>query len=192
MHVPHVDPIEPWFLGGNILNYKNKELDWIKKYWHEPSYVMHSLNFIKLGLALLNTLPCRWYITSMNDISQDLDRFIYFENYRYLFKNANWLPPIKPFADFSDREKKTFDDVTKTDCGFVVSKESVIDDHPTPLMHYDYAKTFLEQSLGIKLDYNWVKQADDILDTVDLHAKIRDQYLDKLKWDNWKHWVRGL
>ena len=78
-HDIHQQGIEPnnisnWRLGGNIW-VKEIEMEWVKDFWSESSYVYHSCNFISLALSLLKTLPCKYHITSMIDLRPDIERY---------------------------------------------------------------------------------------------------------------------
>lgn len=60
-----------WKTAGSIFNYINASLydeKWIKTFFFEPAYLMHTLNHISLTQEFLNSIGCKWYMTSIGDI----------------------------------------------------------------------------------------------------------------------------
>jgi len=67
---PVLNRLEKWKTGGDINNPKNKKVydeTWMKKFFSEKAYIMHSLNYITLIQELLNSTRCTWYMTSIID-----------------------------------------------------------------------------------------------------------------------------
>jgi len=60
-----------WKTYGSIFNYHNKKLyddKWIKTFFFEPAYLMHTFNNIALTQQFLNGLGVTWYMTSIGDV----------------------------------------------------------------------------------------------------------------------------
>ena len=190
-HVPHRFPLDGWTTGGSIHNNPEYTPEWIENYWNETSYVMHTLNFIKLGISLLDSQPAKWYMTSMNDLIDDIDRCIIYDRYRNMFDRNEWIPPIKPVFDQSNYQKKPFKKpIRKHDK--IEWYADVIDPHPTPLFYYEYVNNYLTDRLQVTVDYEWSKKADDLLSTVITHEEIKEMYIRELGWNNQIYWIRGL
>ena len=63
--------IANWKTAGSIFNYINQKLydkKWIKTFFFEPAYFMHTLNHISLTQGLLESTGCTWYMTSIGDV----------------------------------------------------------------------------------------------------------------------------
>lgn len=192
MHIPHRLPMDGWFTGGSIMNNPYYSDEWKNETWVESSYVMHTLNFIRLATALLDSLPCRYYMTSMNDLTQDIDSFMWLDDYRPFLQTDKWLPPMKPFAESGPFPAKPFKKAVRNRFGVLERYVDVTDPHPSPLAHYEYANKYIAPKLGITLDYLWAKTADDSLADATVHEDIRDILIKKINWDNQENWVRGL
>ena len=194
MHIPHRFPLDGWFTGGNLLNNPTFNEEWKNFYWNESSYVMHTLHFITLATKLLESLPCTWYMTSMNDLLDELDdnRFIAFDRYREYLNTENWLPPLQEYFQKNNFEQKILNKPIRDHLGQIIDYKKYKDPHPSPLVHYFYAKEFLADRLNITLDYNWAKTADDLISNASVHEDIRPLLIEHLKWDNNANWMRGL
>ena len=60
-----------WKTAGSIFNYINASLydeKWIKTFFFEPAFLMHTLNNISLTQEFLKSVGCTWYMTSIGDI----------------------------------------------------------------------------------------------------------------------------
>jgi hypothetical protein len=60
-----------WKTYGSIFNYHNVDLydeKWLRTFFYEPAYFMHTLNNIILVQNMLDGIGCKWYMTSMGDI----------------------------------------------------------------------------------------------------------------------------
>jgi hypothetical protein len=188
-HDIHQQGIEPhnisnWRLGGNIW-VKEIEMEWVKDFWSESSYVYHSCNFINLGITLLKTLPCRYYITSMIDLRPDIERL--HPGYSRLFNDdIEWK---QDFVSFSQQEnyqgikhrQRTWDATIKK----LVPKVG-IDRHPTPKMYLKW----LEQNLGFDHSNSFIEKIkqmpDDYIDT------NPQEFYTNLDWHDAKYRIRGI
>lgn len=67
-----------WRTKGNIFSPWNEEIfdeKWIRNFWNEKAYYIHTLNSILLAQQFLESIGCQWYMTSMSDLYhiQNLD-----------------------------------------------------------------------------------------------------------------------
>lgn len=189
LHKPDKFPDEPWFTGGNIFNSPLYNAEWAGYYWNSTSYVMHTMNFINMSTAILNSLPCKWYFLSMNDLYELIEFTPELNIYLKLF-NDKWLPPIKPFFDQNYKTKWFKKPIRKL--GITTHHVTVEDPHPTPIAHFDYVQQNFSNLLNMKFDQQWAEKATDLLDSVTTHEDIRECYINNLGWDNRKNWIRGL
>lgn len=91
-----------WKTFGGMFSIYNKKVftpDWIKMFFYEPAYVMHTLNSIKLVQELLKSTGCQWYMTSIGDIrnlGSDIDvHEDYSETITSKFNMAERYPEFK-------------------------------------------------------------------------------------------------
>ena len=60
-----------WKTAGSVFNFINEKLydqKWIGTFFYEPAFFMHTLNNIMLTQGLLNSIGCKWFMTSIGDI----------------------------------------------------------------------------------------------------------------------------
>lgn len=184
MHQPKPYLPEGWAQGGNMLAAPDFEQCWISSIWNEQSYVMHTLNFIKLAITLLESLPCTWYMTSLHDITSEVKRYpTAFKNYLPLFEHKRFLPPMDSFFSQYDFPKKTLVDV----------KNAVqIDEHPTPIAHYAWLAEVLAPRLNKLPNEQWALDANSVLfDKCKYYSKLHDDYKMQLGWDARFNWISG-
>lgn len=166
VHYPGIVPGSNWRSGGSLLA-KEVEVGWIRDTWREESYVMHSLNFINLGITLLKSLPAQWFITSSVDVRPDLDKFPKLEFYRTVFEDNQWLPSIQEYA-IANGYKGIWCRYIKDDRLFSIKrKDRQFDLHPTP----EYYQMWLEENLLPKLD---ISLDADIVERVKEFSKIEE------------------
>jgi hypothetical protein len=176
--------ISNWRLGGNIW-VKEIEMEWVKDFWSESSYVYHSCNFIHLALSLLKTLPCKYYITSMIDLRPDIERL--HPGYMKLFNDdIEWK---QDFVSFCQQEKyqgikhkqRVWDPTIKK----LVPKIG-IDRHPTPKLYLKW----LEQNFDFNHTNSFIdkiKQMPD--DYIDTNPK---EFYDNLNWHDAQYRIKGI
>jgi len=184
MHKPRPGLPEGWAQGGNMLAAPDFEKSWISSIWEEQSYVMHTLNFIKLAITLLESLPCTWYMTSLHDITTDLNRWpTTFKNYIPLFQHENFLPPMDSFFTQYEFPRKTLIDTDGT---------NQVDEHPIPLAHYAWLTEVLSPKLSKITDEPWALQANTVLfNHCKYYSKLHDDFEKQMKWLARGNWVRG-
>jgi len=158
-----------WKTGGSIFNWINQKQydnEWIKNFFDEKSYLMHSLNHIRLTQGLLESTGCRWLMTSMSrfdalgrDVPENQnaemleernDSYSFWadENYEKLWKykkiwdeyEQNWLTPIGPFC--WDRDNDWYWQAATDPSPW---KEL----HPSPRAHIEYVDQVIKPKLGL-------------------------------------------
>lgn len=154
---------QEWNLCGNIFNSPYSE-EWIEKYWSIEGGILHSLNYISAAQIVLNSLKVKWAMPTMTDLSDPfgekyskLNRFkkildqtglnLFREypkmkKYKDIFNNENMIMPA--LTDFC----KNYNNDSFNDSHF----SSGIDNHPTPLMHLDWAQQILAPHFNIVLN----------------------------------------
>jgi len=174
-----------WKTSGSLFNYINQSIfddDWVKTFWSETSYMMHTYNNILLAQNFLNGIGCTWRMTSMGYINKmnsdypndehgeqipEIDAFTDVPNlsiYKKIFDDkSKWITPVGTFA-WNHKTKpykfKSMHDKT------VFS----VDRHPTLEQYIDYTNTQVFPSLNIsqkqtkKLDY-WIDTVNDAYET---------------------------
>ena len=184
MHKPKPELPEGWAQGGNMLAAPDFENCWISSVWNEQSYVMHTLNFIKLAITLLESLPCKWYMTSLYDITADLKRYPRaFKNYLPMFSHKNFLQPMNSFFAQYDFPKKTLIDV---------KNKKQIDEHPSPIAHYAWLAEVLAPLLDKSPSEEWAITANTVLfDHCKYYSKLHDDFQKKMSWDARANWILG-
>lgn len=179
-----------WSQHGSIFNNQDYSKEWIEQVWDEQSYMMHTYNFINLGVALLKTLPCEWYMTSINDLIKPMNSFPQLSPYRQMFESKNWLPHMGPFWLDSPYERMVF---KNEDYYQQTGKlEDYIDPHPSPKAHLDYMSTYLAPKWGFTPDEEWVNAVHNTVKATKFHSEIEPILLDKADWAPESTVVRGL
>lgn len=191
VHSTKLFPLSGWNGGGNVLLNPEYSEQWRNHWWKEDSYMMHTFNFINLATALLETLPCTWYMLSMTDLKSPIDQFSHLSKYKKVFVKDKWLPPIKDFFlnghGYSKLELKNEE--------YFNNHNKVIDytdPHPTPIAHFDYLNTYLAPKLGVTPNAEWAQTAQSLLKKATFHWQLRNIFEAELGWDSDGSWVRGL
>ena len=184
MHKPRPGLPEGWAQGGNMLAAPDFNKCWIGSIWEEQSYVMHTLNFIKLAITLLESLPCTWYMTSLYDISLDLNRWpSSFKNYLPVLQHKNFLPPMDSFFSQYAFPRKTLIDI---------DEKTQLDEHPTPIAHYAWLAEILAPKLNKTPDEQWAITANSVLfDHCKYYTKLHDDFEKKMGWYARANWILG-
>lgn len=68
-----VEDVSLWRTKGSIFsppNHYTFDEHWVRKFWDEKAYYIHTLNSIALVQGLLDASGCKWYMTSLNDLSK--------------------------------------------------------------------------------------------------------------------------
>jgi hypothetical protein len=182
MSLPHLP--EGWGQIGNILTSGGPYEGWLKKYWSERSYIMHTLNFVHLAQRLLSTLSCQWYMFSLNDFWEDFDINPEFKNYREVLEHPRFLGNMNSWFSQYDFPKITL----KSQDGKVE-----VDEHPIPIAHYGWVHENLCPILGKTVDEAWVQKSNQILfDHCRTYEESNDIYIKHLNWSPFIHSIKGV
>lgn len=159
-----------WKTSGSIFNYINEDIfdkDWVKTFFDEYSYIMHSLNNILLTKQMLKSIGCDYYMTSMGYINKMNSDYPHDEDHgEKLQSNIDLWNDVPKLAIYKD---KLFDDIDRwiTPIGtyawnhetkpykFRLSgggAEFCLDRHPTVLQHADYLKNKIKPKFGESQD----------------------------------------
>lgn len=172
-----------WKTSGSIFNYLNEDLfdeKWIKTFFDEASYIMHTLNYILLTKQFLESIGVRFYMTSMGYINKmnsdypaegkgydghgenfgkeinvwkDIPTLEMYKD--KIFDNDRWLEPVGIFS-WKHKEKPYKFLIKQTG-------QTVTDRHPTITHHNDYANMVLDK---LSISQNQTKTVDRWIDTV--------------------------
>lgn len=175
-----------WIPKGDVRKLYLSSDAWLKEYWNEYSYVMHTANAIAIAKQLLEAHGCKWLFLTADDLRQDISKFPEFEPYLKIYDSIDWAPPIYDWFNNSGLPKMKL--IQKT--GIVTSKQ-VTDEHPTPFAHYEYINLFLKDKLNIEPDKDWAIKAEEVLQTQTHYKDIRDTYIKEMGWDCYDC-VKGL
>lgn len=181
IHYPDIDAKSNWRAGGNIW-VKEVEMEWVKDFWNESSYVYHSLNFIHLGNNLLDNLPCETFVANMIDINDDLEKL--HPEYKTINQD-NWL---MPFATFVKQENYKGTNHVQWDWDHLIRKKVIktkTDLHPTPYLYLKWCEQEFDKPFQSRL-IEKIRQKD--WTTVDTSDNQLYEYLD---WTDSKYRVRG-
>ncbi len=188
VHMPMPSLPEGWAQGGNMLLAEDFSKSWISSVWNEKSYIMHSLNFISLAIMVLNSLPCKWYMTSIHDIKKDIlnnpDKTVAIEliNYLKIFDHKNWLVPMDVFFenfDFPIKELMNDNNIFEKDL------------HPIPIAHYAWLKEILVPVIKKDPSEEWAIKATDVLMTKCTYYYLLDkEFKSNLGWRATDNWVK--
>ena len=110
-----IDEVSLWRTKGSIFSPPNHHIfdeQWIRKFWDEKAYYIHTLNSIALVQGLLNASGCEWYMTSLNDLS----------------KIGNTVDQDSMFGDFHNPNKKMIT-VWDIEHSMLDYKRSIWDNH---------------------------------------------------------------
>ena len=174
-----------WKTSGSLFNYINQEIfdeKWIKTFWSETSYIMHTFNNILLTQEFLNGIGCNWRMTSIgyiNKMNSDYPDGEHGEQtsdinvwesqpslkvYKKIFDDeTKWIMPVGTFA--WNHELKPYKFKSMQDQAVFA-----IDRHPTIQQHKDYLDKHVLPSLGIsqkqtkKTNY-WIDTINKLYET---------------------------
>jgi len=177
-----------WKTSGSIFNFINEQLfdeKWVKTFFDEKSYMMHTLNNILLTQQFLEGLGVNYYMTSMGyvnkmnsdypteehnkwhgesapeiDIWKNIPSFL---PYKEKIFNDRWLEPVGCFAWNHEDGPHKF--ITKN-LGSPWSGTKTVDRHPTINQHNDYVNNVIKPKL--KLSQNTNEQAKIWIDKVNM------------------------
>lgn len=201
-----------WKTSGSIFNFINEELydeKWIKTFFDEHSYMMHTLNNILLTQQFLEGVGVNYYMTSMGYINkmnsdypqeekdswhgesskeiniwEDIPNFVHYKNKIF---NDRWLEPVGSFA-WTHREPP-YKFITKAGA-------KTVDRHPTINQHNDFVENVIRPKL--QLSQNADNRAKLWIDTVNkcyetTHGDF-NYFVDSIntQLNGWGNYYRGF
>lgn len=167
-----------WIPKGDVRKLYLSSDAWLKEYWNEYSYVMHTANAITIAKQLLEAQGCKWVFLTADDLRSDIAKFPEFDQYLKIYDSIDIPPPIYNWFNDSGLTKKEL--IQRV--GMLTSKK-VVDEHPTPLAHYQYVELYLKDKLNIELDKQWAEQAEQVLSSLQYYKDIRNEYIQQMGWD---------
>lgn len=170
-----------WKTSGSIFNFINEEIfdkKWLKTFFDENSYMMHTLNHILLTKQFLESLGVNYYMTSMGYINKmNSDYPTEAEEAWHGETNTSEIDIWKDIPSLQIYKDKIFDDKWIYPIGtfawkhkekpykFITPKGMPIKDrHPTINQHNDYVQQIVKPKLG--LSQNTHKVAEYWIDNV--------------------------
>ena len=201
-----------WKTSGSIFNFINANLydeKWIKTFFDEHSYMMHTLNAILLTQKFLEGIGVNYYMTSMGyinkmnsdypqeeadswhgesseeiDIWKDIPKLTIYKDKIF---NDRWLKPIGIYA--WTHQEKPYKFLSKNGAW-------TVDRHPTVNQHNDYVNNIVKPKL--KLSQNSSNNAEKWIDIVNncytsTHGNF-DYFVDSIgkQLDGWGNYYRGF
>ena len=184
VHLPLPHLPEGWAQGGNMFTSTSVGSS-ILKLWDERSYMMHTLNYINMAVMMLEHIGCKWFMTSINNLSVETKKHPEFQTYNLVFDHQNWVMPIMELINQYDFPKKTLYDSN--------NKKNVEDEHPTPLAYYAWLAEKLAPKLNVKIDDDWCNLAEEVLmKKCEYYSLLDDDFQKYLQWSRFYYWKRGV
>jgi hypothetical protein len=208
---PILNRTEHWKTYGSVFSVDNQKLydqKWLDNFFFEPAYIMHCLNAILTTQLLLESIGCKWFMTSIGDwqkLSCDLDDTTGSGEKRPIAQSIKDTFPelsfyIKPI--WEDRADKwippiALEALNHPDLWWWFNeqgKEPWREQHPTPAQYVIWLNKYLRPQLGLadppKEQQLWVDQLEKLKkDYNDDREKIRDVFLHKQ--DELDYWPTG-
>lgn len=168
---PDKEPAEySWKTNGSIfspINQKYFDEKWLNRFYYEPSFIMHCLNYILMTQMLLDNVGCTWYMTSIGDwckLSTDLDfitgsgeqpqgrpqlsiqenipQYIPWVNKIWNDRPDRWLEPLAIHAQQTPSEYQMF--VSPKDPSLKIREL-----HPSTRQYISWLNQYLRPKLGL-------------------------------------------
>lgn len=200
-----------WQTAGNMFNAPNREVftdKFIEDFFFEPAYVMHCLNEMVLVQALLSSVGCTWYMTSIGDwpklcsdvwdvtkptdIRAVMPEFQCYYDTIWKDQADHWVEPIGVHAKRSPELDWYFKDENKND-------EWYLEMHPSPQQNVNWLNDCLRPKLNLgappKEQQLWLDQLTQMKEDHNHYCLgIQISYLTKYNkyfngfWPRENHW----
>ena len=187
---------ESWYPGGNV--FTNTHADQLKfhvidKVWNEYSFMMHTFNYIYLAKKLVKGVNARVIFilgTDMREQVQTLrgDRNL-LDIYQDLFRDNIFVE-----GDLFNYVVEKYDTRLKFKHAIPgqLDDEKVLDQHPTPVMYYQYLRDKIQPKLrGVQIDHDFAVKMEEAVRSQDDYNKIGQAITDAGYGPN-TYYVRGL
>lgn len=181
LHSIGILPFGNWRAGGNIWM-KSVEEPWIKQTWNEDSYMYMNHNYISMAITLLNSLPCKWAVTSSVDVPRLLQSKDFVHNKKIY---ETWVEPIQNYADRVQSPPVNVEYRDKDPISFFSKKRKIEQDkHPSMNVHANWVKENLVPALDLDISKNEFLNHYLTNDELDVNMIEKDNlFYTKFKWD---------
>lgn len=167
-----------WKTSGNMFYPANQDVftkSWADDFFFEPAYVMHSLNFMVLTIQLLESIGCKWRMTSIgewrklgSDVFDSTDKIDMLDvmpelapYYKSIWEDYSdkWVMPIEIAAQELPNDRWYFRDAKR-------KGELYQEKHPSPKQYVHWLNKYMRPSLNLgeppKEQTNWIAQLEHI------------------------------
>lgn len=199
-----------WKTSGSLFNNINSKLytkEWIRNFWDESSYIMHSLNYINNAQQMLENIDCNWYMTSMGFIEklnsdypiddsvsaenisqkinlwQDIPELKKYKSIIFEKHKNRWIYPVGTYAWNSNTMPYKFKKPNTIQ--FYVDRHPTVCQHKEYLINKVFPKINTSQILHSKVE-NWIDTVSECFDNC--HSNFNTF----CKLVNWQQTYRGF
>jgi hypothetical protein len=187
-----------WKTYGNMFYPGNRDVftdNWMRDFFFEPAYVMHSLNSMIMVQELLKSSGCKWFMTTISEWSKlgsDLEftkgkgntapidirdhspRFIPYLERIWQEHADHWIEPIALHAARTPDLYWYFNDAQKPG-------QRYLEMHPSPRQYMHWLNECLRPKLGLASpppeQLQWVEQLEKIkIDTKEIISELKLAY----------------
>tara|TARA_B100001057_G_scaffold196044_2_gene196782 strand:+ start:6938 stop:7771 length:834 start_codon:yes stop_codon:yes gene_type:complete len=190
------DIIESWYPGGNV--FTNTHSDQLKfhvidKVWNEYSFMMHTFNYITLARALVKGCPAKVLFILGQDMREQVQTLRGDKNLLDIYENL-FRDNIFIEGDLFNYVVEKYDTRLKFKHTIPgqLDDEKVLDQHPTPVMHYQFLRDKVQPKLGgIQIDHDFAVKMEEAVRGCDDYNNIGQAIQDAGYGPN-TYYVRGL
>tara|TARA_B100001248_G_scaffold69790_1_gene49375 strand:+ start:22211 stop:23044 length:834 start_codon:yes stop_codon:yes gene_type:complete len=190
------DMTESWYPGGNV--FTNTHSDQLKfhvidKVWNEYSFMMHTFNYITLAKALVKGCPAKVLFILGQDMREQVQTLRGDKNLLDIYENL-FRDNIFVEGDLFNYVVEKYDTRLKFKHTIPgqLDDEKVLDQHPTPVMHYQFLRDKVQPKLGgIQIDHDFAVKMEEAVRGCDDYNNIGQAIQDAGYGPN-TYYVRGL
>ena len=187
---------ESWYPGGNV--FTNTHSDQLKfhvidKVWNEYSFMMHTFNYITLAKALVKGCPAKVLFILGQDMREQVQTLRGDKNLLDIYENL-FRDNIFVEGDLFNYVVEKYDTRLKFKHTIPgqLDDEKVLDQHPTPVMHYQFLRDKVQPKLGgIQIDHDFAVKMEEAVRGCDDYNNIGQAIQDAGYGPN-TYYVRGL
>ena len=190
------DMTESWYPGGNV--FTNTHSDQLKfhvidKVWNEYSFMIHTFNYITLAKALVKGCPAKVLFILGQDMREQVQTLRGDKNLLDIYENL-FRDNIFVEGDLFNYVVEKYDTRLKFKHTIPgqLDDEKVLDQHPTPVMHYQFLRDKVQPKLGgIQIDHDFAVKMEEAVRGCDDYNNIGQAIQDAGYGPN-TYYVRGL
>ena len=190
------DMTESWYPGGNV--FTNTHSDQLKfhvidKVWNEYSFMMHTFNYITLAKALVKGCPAKVLFILGQDMREQVQTLRGDKNLLDIYENL-FRDNIFVEGDLFNYVVEKYDTRLKFKHTIPgqLDDEKVLDQHPTPVMHYQFLRDKVQPKLGgIQIDHDFAVKMEEAVRGCDDYNNI-GQAIQNAGYGPNTYYVRGL